>query len=162
MPMSGFERMARFGDRVFDRLRDRRAFTISDKTAIDADFGSLRGHRYAVLVTFRRSGDPVPTPVWFGVDDRGRAYVKTRHDAGKVMRLRNDSRVLIAPSTTRGKPVGPAIRGTARVLPEEEWPPAEATLAAAYGTGRKLSERVIGGPDELAAYIQITPGRPVS
>jgi hypothetical protein len=45
------------------------------------------------------------------------------------------------------------------VLPEAEWARAEAILTAAYGVGRKLSERVLGGPEELAAYIEITPGR---
>jgi PPOX class probable F420-dependent enzyme len=157
--MTAFERLARFSDRMFDRLRDKRAFTLTDNNAIDGDFESLRGHKYAVVVTFRRSGDVVPSPVWFGVDEKGNAYVKTRHDAGKVKRLRNDSRALMALSNTRGKPTGPAIRGTGRVLPREEWPHAEEALAAAYGTGRKISERVLGGPEEMGAYIEITPGR---
>jgi hypothetical protein len=76
-----------------------------------------------------------------------------------VKRLRNDSRALIALSNIRGKPTGPAIRGTGRVLPKEEWPHAEETLAAAYGTGRRISERVLGGPEEMGGYIQIMPGR---
>jgi uncharacterized protein len=157
--MSVSERLARFSDRMFDRMRDARAFTLSEDTAIDGDFDSLRGHKYAVVVTFRRDGDAVPSPVWFGVDETGDAYLKTRHGAGKVKRLRNDSRALIALSNIRGKPMGPAIRGTGRVLPKEEWPHAEATLAAAYGTGRKISERVLGGPEEMGGYIEITPGR---
>lgn len=157
--MSLFERMARLGDRMFDRMRDERAFTLTDDVAIDADFASLRGCTYALLVTFRRSGEAVPSPVWIGVDEPGRAYVKTRHDAGKVKRLRNDTRTLLAPSNARGRPTGPAIRGTGRVLAEDEWAHAEATLAAAYRGGRRLSERVLGGPDELAAYIEVTPGR---
>ena len=157
--MTVLERFARFSDRLFDRVRDRRAFTLSDDIAVDGNLEPLRGQEYAVLVTFRRDGEAVPSPVWFGIDDAGRAYVKTRGDVGKVKRLRNDSRVLMAPSNMRGKPTGPPIRATARLLPEDEWAHAEATLAAAYGTGRKLSERVLGGPDSMAAYIEITPGR---
>jgi PPOX class probable F420-dependent enzyme len=157
--MSASERLARFSDRMFDRLRDKRAFTLTDDNAIDGDFESLRGHRYAVVVTFRRDGDAVPSPVWFGVDETGKAYLKTRHDAGKVKRLRNDSRALIARSNMRGKPTEPAIRGTGRVLPKDEWAHAEETLADAYGTGRRISERVLGGPEELGGYIEITPGR---
>jgi PPOX class probable F420-dependent enzyme len=157
--MSGFERLARFSDRMFDRLRDKRAFTLTDDNAVDGHFESLRGHKYAVVVTFRRDGDAVPSPVWFGVDEKGNAYLKTRHDSGKVRRLRDDSRALIALSNMRGKPMGPAIRGTGRVLPHEEWAHAEETLAAAYGTGRNISERVLGGPEEMGAYVEIMPGR---
>jgi PPOX class probable F420-dependent enzyme len=144
---------------MFDRLRDKRAFILTDDNAIDGDLESLRGRKYAVLVTFRRDGNAVPSPVWIGVDDKGKAYLKTRHDAGKVKRLRNDSRALIALSNGRGKPTGPAVRGSGRVLPNEEWAHAEATLAAAYGTGRKISERVLAGPEGFGVYIEITPGR---
>ena len=155
-----FERFARLGDRLFDRLRDRRSFALDDHSAGDGDLTALRGHAYGVLVTFRRNGDALPSPVWIAVDGEGRAYVKTRHDAGKVKRLRNDARAVVAPSNARGRPTGPAIRATGRVLPREEWPHAEATLAAAYGIGRRVSERVLGGPEDLAAYIELTP-RPV-
>ena len=157
--MTVFERFARLSDRMFDRMRDKRAYGLSDEAAIDGDFESLRGHAYALLVTFRRSGEAVPSPVWFGVDDAGKAYVKTRHDVGKVKRVRSDSRVLIAPSNSRGKPTGRAIKGKGRLLPRSEWGHAEETLAAAYGAGRRISERVLGGPDDMAAYIEITPGR---
>lgn len=157
--MTAFERMARLGDRVFDRLRDKRAFALSENDAVDGDFESVRGQEYAVLVTFRRNGEAVPSPIWPGVDERGNVYLKTRHDVGKVKRIANDSRVLIAPSSLRGKPTGPAVRGTARVLPPDEWAHAEQTLAAAHGATRKMSERVLGGPEELAAYVEIRPGR---
>lgn len=157
--MSVLERLGRLGDRMFDRLRHERAFTVTDDDAVDGGFESLRGHKYGLVVTFRRDGVAVPSPAWFALDGRGTVYVKTRHDAGKVKRLRNDSRTLIAPSNARGSPLGPAIRGTGRVLTEEEWAHAEETLAAAYGAGRRISERVLGGPPDLAAYIEITAGR---
>lgn len=153
------QQLGRLGDRAFDRLRDRRAFELDEDHATDGDLGVLRGATYAVLVTYRRSGEPMPSPVWLAVDDDGRAYVKTRHDAGKVKRVRVDTRALLAPSNARGRPSGPAIRATARVLPREEWARAEAALAAAYGAGRRLSERVLGGPEELAAYLELTPRR---
>ena len=44
-------------------------------------------------------------------------------------------------------------------LPTEEWAHAKKTLAAAYGAGRKMSERVVGGPRDMGAYIEITSGR---
>ncbi|MEA3055637.1 MAG: hypothetical protein QOD30_1069, partial [Actinomycetota bacterium] len=104
------ERLARASDRLFDRLRARAAFTVTEDTAVDGDLDSVRGSTYALLVTFRRNGDPLPTPVWCAVDDAGIAYVKTARHAGKLKRLRNDDRALLAPATARGKPTGSAIR----------------------------------------------------
>ena len=43
-------------------------------------------------------------------------------------------------------------------MPEEEWPHAETTLAAAYGAGRRIMERLVGESDDTV-YIEITPGR---
>jgi PPOX class probable F420-dependent enzyme len=157
--MNAVERLGRLGDRVFDRLRHEAAFTVTDEAAIDGDFGALRGHSYVLLVTFRRNGEAVPSPVWFALDAAGSVLVKTRHDAGKVKRVRVDSRVLVAPCNQRGKPLGPAIRATGGLLAAEEWRRAEALLAAAYGLGRKLSDGMLGGPDEASAYLEITPGR---
>jgi len=155
--MSVAERVGRVMNRLYDRTRSPVAFKIDAGDAIAGSFEALRGHKYAVVVTFRRNGEPVPSPVWFGLDDDGHAYLRTLHDAGKVKRLRNDPRVLIAPSTVRGKPKGPVLLGTGRVLPKEEWPHAEAALAAAYGLGRKIYEGVLGGPEDLPTYVEITP-----
>ena len=152
-------RAARLADRVFDRLRHGGAFAVDDAAAIDGDFGPLRGHKHALLVTFRRNGDPMPSPVWFGIDDGGTVYVHTAAEAGKVKRLRNDDRVLLAPATMRGKPVGPSIRGRARILPEAEWPHAEAVLAGAYGRGRQAFTRFAAASGDPPAYLAITPGR---
>jgi len=155
--MSMSERMSRLSNLVYDRMRDRRAFSLRTDNASDATFDGLRGQKYAVVVTFRRNGDAVPSPVWFGLDQDGRAYVHTLHDAGKVKRIHNDSRVLIAASNVRGKPIGPAIRGTARIVPKDEWPHAEAALVEAYGIGRKLYERVFGGAANMGTYVEISP-----
>ncbi len=155
--MSINDRMTRLSNRIYDRMRDRRAFALRAEDAVTASFEALRGHKYAVVVTFRRNGDAVPSPVWFGLDEQGRAYVRTPHDAGKLKRVRNDPRALIAPSNVRGKPAGPALHGTARIVPEEEWPHAEAALAAAYGFGRRLYESLLGGSADKEAYVEISP-----
>jgi PPOX class probable F420-dependent enzyme len=151
------ESLARVMNRVYDRMRHADAFKLRPEDAKEASFESLRGHNYAVMVTFRRNGEAVPSPVWFGLDDEGRAFARTMHDAGKVKRIRNDPRALIAPSTFRGKPKGAVLAGTARVLPKEEWPHAEAALAAAYGASRKIYEGVFGGPEDMGTYIEISP-----
>jgi uncharacterized protein len=82
--MSMTERMSRLSNLVYDRMRDRRAFSLRTDNASAGTLDGLRGHKYAVVVTFRRNGDAVPSPVWFGLDQDGRAYVRTLHDAGKV------------------------------------------------------------------------------
>jgi len=156
--LTALQRVTRLSDRLFDRLRHKRAFSVTDGTTVPGDLSSLRASKYAVLVTFRRSGAPVPSPVWFGLDDDGHAFVKTTSHAGKVQRLRRDGRAVIAASTRRGNPRGPAIQCTARVLAPEEWPRAEAALATAYGAGRKTFERMLGGAD-TPAYIEISAGR---
>lgn len=94
-------------------------------------FEALEEPKYANLTTFRKSGEPVPTPVWFAMVD-GRVYVQTGVDSGKVKRIRNDPRVLLTPSTPRGKPRGADVEGVARVVEGEELPRARAALSGRY------------------------------
>jgi PPOX class probable F420-dependent enzyme len=155
--MSIAERFARLSNRMYDRMRHKAAFTVRAEDAVEGNFESLRGNKYALVVTFRRNGEAVPSPVWFGLDDEGRAYLHTMRDTGKVKRIRNDPRVLIVPSNVRGKPIGPPRAGKGRVVPEEEWPHAEAALAGAYGVGRKIYQRTLGDAGDFGTYIEISP-----
>lgn len=77
-------------------------------------FETLRREKYIDLVTYRKSGVPVHTPVWFAEQD-GRLYVMTRGDSGKLKRIRNNSRVEVAPCTARGRRTGPPLVAIARV-----------------------------------------------
>ena len=146
-------------NRFYDRLRSRAAQrSVSEAPADDATFDSLRGHKYALLVTFKRSGEGVPTPVWFGLDEEGRMYARTGRDVAKVRRIRNNPRVRVAPCTVRGKPLGPPVEGTARVVSAEEEEHAEEALKSNYGLGRRFYESVgdaVGGVD--AAYLEVMP-----
>ena len=142
-------------DRVFDRMRHREAFGVREATA--SGFDHLRGHKYALLTTYRRSGEPVPTPVWFGVGDDGRVYVRSEAEVGKVKRIRRDGRALVAPCTVRGKPKGPAAAGRARILPPEENDRAEAALRANYGAGRRAYDRAARATGVELVYLEITP-----
>ena len=108
-------RIARLQYRLFDRMRHREAFGAAEQEPIDGDFESFQAHHYCLLVTFKRSGDPVPTPVLFGIED-GKLYLRTDAVTAKVARIRNDERVLVGPANSRGKPRGPLVRGIARVL----------------------------------------------
>ena len=80
------------------------------------DFSNLK---YISLITFRKSGVPVPTPVWL-MEDGGVIYVRTDPRSGKAKRLRRIQRVRIAPSDSRGKTLGPYVEANARFLEGED------------------------------------------
>ncbi|MFI1914021.1 PPOX class F420-dependent oxidoreductase [Nocardia sp. NPDC020380] len=153
--------MAKFGSGmnvVYNALRDRRAFSIGESNATAGDFDGLRGHRHAVLVTFRRSGEAVPSPVWFGVGDDGLVYIFTERQSGKIKRLENNSDALIAPCNVRGKPLGPAVRATARLLDKSDWPRAERARNSIYRVWPQLYDRVFfGAVPEDTVYLELSP-----
>ena len=110
-PLGLAHRISRKQDRLLDRLRDPSAAGAAGFPGTADTFDALISEEYALLVTFRRSGEPVPTPMWFGLRD-GCVYVESLADAGKVKRLRQDQRVRVAPCTLRGKPKGPSLRAS--------------------------------------------------
>ncbi|MCP3819161.1 PPOX class F420-dependent oxidoreductase [Streptomyces sp. A3M-1-3] len=87
---------------------------------------------YVSLTTFRRDGTPVATPVW-AVSDGTELYVWTKTDSWKVKRIRNNSRVTVAPCDVRGRiPAGaPVLEGTARLL--DDTGPIRVLLSRKYG-----------------------------
>jgi PPOX class probable F420-dependent enzyme len=90
------------------------------------------GRQKTVLIeTRKRDGTWVGTPVSIIVVD-GRAFFRSYDAAGKSKRLRNFPDVKVAPSTMRGKPTGPSVAGTARLLDEDESGRVRALLAAKY------------------------------
>jgi PPOX class probable F420-dependent enzyme len=95
----------------------------------------ISGQKYISLITFRKSGVAVPTPVWFGEQD-GKLCVKTRNDSGKYKRIRNNPLVKIAPCNMRGAITGPEFSGTARVLPVEQWAAAQQAVNRKYWLAR--------------------------
>jgi uncharacterized protein len=116
---------------------------------------------YVSLTTFRRTGVPVATPVW-AAPDGDSLVVWTRADSGKVKRLRHTSRVTVAPSDIRGTIQGPAVDGTAELLPAAEHPAARAALRRAYGLKFTLGDaaaqfwhRALRRPGERHELIRI-------
>ena len=146
------DRMERASSRFYDWMRSDRA---RDADPTVSGFDHLKGHKYALLVTYRRSGEAVPTPVWFGVDGRGRLYARTGKLAAKLKRIRNDPRVRVAPCTVRGVPKGGFAEGTARICEPAEEEHAERALQANYGAFRKIYEGSAGSMEAL--YIEVTP-----
>ena len=92
---------------------------------------SLGRQRTVLLETRKRDGSWVGTPVSLVVSD-GRAWFRSYDASGKAKRLRNFPQVRVAPSTMRGRPTGPAVAGTARLLSQAEAGPVRALLAAKH------------------------------
>ncbi|MBT4162476.1 MAG: PPOX class F420-dependent oxidoreductase [Gammaproteobacteria bacterium] len=67
---------------------------------------NLEAAKYISLRTFRKSGVPVDTPVWFASADSNKHYVFSAADAGKVKRLRNSAKAQIATCDGRGGSLG--------------------------------------------------------
>ena len=97
------------------------------------DFKAIGNPTYIALETFRKSGEGVITPVWV-VAEGGKLYVWTVGDSGKVKRIRNDGRVRIAVSDSRGTPKSDWVEATAHVLdtPADEEQQRQ-RLASKYG-----------------------------
>jgi PPOX class probable F420-dependent enzyme len=96
---------------------------------------AITGQKYMSLASFRKNGNPVYTPIWFG-EKADKLYVMTRSDSGKYKRIRNNPRILIAPCTMRGKITGPEFAATVRMLPPEDWPWARETISRKYWLAR--------------------------
>jgi PPOX class probable F420-dependent enzyme len=119
----------------------------------------LARHRHTSVVTFRRDGSPVATPVWAGIAG-GRLYVRVERGSGKVKRLRRDARALLAPCTARGNRLGPPLPATGRVLAPEEEHIAEQALADRHGLMRALFERAVDLIRVDMCYLELTPSDP--
>lgn len=126
-----------------------------------ADLGNPR---YVRFTNFRKNGSAVSTPVWFA--SFGNEWVfSSAPDAGKMKRLRNDSRVEITASDVRGRVRGgtPVFSGRARVLDVSEHDAAERAMRKRYGwqwSLLRLSEKARGivGINAEPAYIAVELG----
>jgi len=159
MAFSDRSRILQITDRLYLRMRHRDAWSSATTSPLAPGSGleTLRGQKYCLLTTFRRNGDPVPTPVWFGVAN-GRLYLHTEAAAGKVKRIATNPRVRVAPSDARGKPLGPPLEADARVLAAGEEEPAERAIAANYGPMRKVYELVNGLISRAeGVYVEVVP-----
>jgi PPOX class probable F420-dependent enzyme len=144
-------------NRFLDRIRSPEAARVAGDAGQTGGFDILRDSKYTLLVTFKRSGEPVPTPVWAGLDERGRLYVRSERDVAKVRRVRNNPHVRVAACNSRGKPRGPVIEGQARVLSAEEEEHAEQALRSHYGLGRRVYEGTMGAAAGPMVYIEVSP-----
>jgi uncharacterized protein len=108
--------------------------------APNAEVERLAAGSYLSLTTFKKDGTGVATAVWVSSDD-DQLFVWTETTSGKVKRIRNGSRVLLAPCDSRGGLQGTPVEGTARVVED----PAElGTIEALHKKKYGLQFRLIG------------------
>jgi PPOX class probable F420-dependent enzyme len=122
-------------------------------------FAVLEGHSYMALTTYRKSGAAVTTPVWFARSD-GKLYLTTLPHAGKAKRIRNNPAVEVAPCTVDGRLLGPAVKGTARILPAgQEEEVAQRALRRKYGLQYAILTfmRRLQRGQANRIYLEITP-----
>jgi PPOX class probable F420-dependent enzyme len=111
----------------------------------------IHGQRYISLATFRKTGVPIPTSIWFAEED-DKIYFMTNSKLGKVKRIRNNPQVKIAPCTLRGKIIGPEFSATARILPTENTTRIRRAINAKYWLARlPLLWR------NTDTYVELTP-----
>lgn len=125
-----------------------------------AELAAFDRNAYLSLVTFRRSGAGVATPVWFAQRD-GRLVVFTEARSGKVKRLRNDPRVRFAACDVRGRVRGDRWHeGRARIVSDRaDEQAAYAALRAKYGWQMRLLDAVsrLAGRIQGRAVLEIEP-----
>lgn len=115
----------------------------------------LKGQQFCLLTTFRKDGTPVPTPMWFAVEDET-LYMATRGGSAKVKRLRRQPEVEVGPCTGGGQPTGPQRSAIARVLDSSEAARVESLLNARYGLKRRLlSWGLKFARDKTEAHISV-------
>jgi uncharacterized protein len=93
--------------------------------------------QYVNLITFKRDGTAMASPVWFAAD-KGKLYIYSNLDAGKMKRVRNNGSVEIGPCDVRGKSTGPTIAARAVELPESSSSYVHGLLNKKYGWKKRL------------------------
>jgi uncharacterized protein len=117
--------------------------------------------KYLRLVTYRRDGSPVPTPIWFVPDLLAWTSART----GKVRRIRANPQARMATCTARGKPTSAERTASVQLLdPATDGDRIEQLLIDKYGWQKRLvdtlnavTRRIRRRPPTPAAYLRITP-----
>jgi uncharacterized protein len=95
--------------------------------------------KYLNMETYRKTGKPVATPVWFA-EENGTLYIYSLANAGKVKRIRNNPQVRIVPCDVRGKPNGEWVEVKARILDERGAALGHKLLNQKYGWIKKIGD----------------------
>jgi PPOX class probable F420-dependent enzyme len=74
---------------------------------------------YLSIESYRKSGEPVRTPVWF-VEDGGYLYVRTGPSSGKMKRLNRNKQMKIVPCSMGGDPQGTWLAANCEIVKDEQ------------------------------------------
>ena len=102
-----------------------------------ATFADLSKAKYVLLTTFTKDGRPKPTPIW-AAPDGDRLLVITEKDAWKVKRIRNTSRVTLAPCDMKGNVKGEAVEAVATILDPSQTEKVYQAIGKRYGIVGKV------------------------
>ena len=106
---------------------------------MDNKLAQFARRQFINVETIRKSGQGVPTPVWF-VEDKDTLYVRTVDGSGKVKRIRNNPRVRVTPCDVRGGPLGEWVEGQAHFADAAESNRVNRLLARKYGLQKTMFE----------------------
>jgi PPOX class probable F420-dependent enzyme len=114
--------------------------------------------RYVNLLSFKRDGNGVQTPVW-AAPLEGKLVIYTGRDSYKVKRIRRNPKVRVARCDARGKLLGPWIDGTCAIV--EDRAAQERIMGALtrkYGWQIRLLTffAAVGGRTGKRAYLEVT------
>lgn len=126
------------------------------------EFARLGDESFVSLTTFRRSGEPISTPVWIARDGDA-LIVTTPEESGKVKRLHNNESVELRPCSRRGKVdarVDP-VAAVAEIVTDESASRRMAdTIRDEYGLEYRIVmfiERVLARRQKPRVLLRITP-----
>jgi hypothetical protein len=123
--------------------------------------GQFANAKYFSLETFRKTGVGVRTPVWFAADPASRSvttfYVYTLPDSGKAKRIRNNSKVRIAPCNMRGDLRGAWVDARARICEGAEVAKGQELLIQKYGLLKRMGDFFSGlrGRTQIVLAVEI-------
>ena len=78
---------------------------------------SLETGKYICILTYKKNGDGVSTPVWFIRKDN-KIYIRTSNQSGKVKRIKNNNNVSYALCNISGRIKGEWHSGVAKIEPD--------------------------------------------
>ena len=108
---------------------------------------TLGAHATMLLTTYRKDGTTASSPVSVAIDGR-RVFFRSYAETWKARRMRREPRVLAAPSTFRGRAIGPALPARARLLEGADAAAARRALVrrrpVLHGLAVPLAHRIAG------------------